>query len=208
MPKDNIPGFTRDPQLASGIADQFGGGAARAEELITAVQLRQSDALIQANLLQEDVEARGEYSNADAEKVADLPKGSVRGVTKRGDYLVYVYEVDGRSGKDAVRIEDGELQEPEDGDTPERVALRARAAQANIVQDAQKEASEIIAKAQAKAAELVSKAAEEGAEEQAKVTEEGVKAIQDEQENDKKAQKAQKSSSEPSEGQRKASVKK
>jgi hypothetical protein len=161
-----IPGFTRDPSLASGVADQFGGGAARAEELQDAVALRQTPELAEANLLPEDIEARGQWSNEDAEEAAGLPKGTVKGVTKRGNYLVYVYEVNDRAGKDALLIEDGELTLPDDEETPQRAALQAKAQAAAAVKDAEAEAAEIIRKAQEKAAKIVSEAAEGANEEQ------------------------------------------
>lgn len=186
-----IPGFTRDTSLSSDIADSFGGGAARAEQMIDANAMRFSDELNEANLHVEDVDARDQFSAEDVEDVADLPEGSVLGVTKRGNFLVYVYEVNDRVLKDALVIDGDKLVAPEQSDSPERQALRAAAKSAQTVKSAQQDAAQIIADAKEEAARLIAEAAQEAEEQRAKDAEDAAKAAA------KKADADAKKASEP-----------
>jgi hypothetical protein len=181
---DNIPHFTRDPSLASDIADQFGGNAARAEQLIMAASLRQSPELQAANLLPENIEARGKFSDDDVKKAADLDDDQLlpNSHTVRGQYLVYLFEMpDGRVGKDALLIDGDKLSAPDRPETPERASLRASVNANRKVREAQADADEIIAKAKEEAAQILADAAAKAEKERSDDLKEASKAI-DEQE--------------------------
>src|SRR5688500_5988763 len=179
----DITGFTRDPNLTSTLGDEFTGGTARAEQLISAVQFRETEALIAANLIPAEPLSEEDAEKWTKEKVgsaADLPAESIRAISKRGDYLVYVFEgPDGRTGKDALRIDGDSLEADEEADTPEKAAIRASVLGAQEISRAKSEAERIIEQAREKARELVQKAAEEADETRAKLAERAAKRQQE-----------------------------
>lgn len=156
----NPPHFVRDPSLASDIADQFGGGAGNAEQLIEANNLRYSEDLTAAQLLAPDADREGDFDLADIASAAGLSEDDLESYSVRGDYVVFAYTAsDGRTHKEALRIEDGKLGASDAKDSPARTQLRAAVAATNQVNDAKAKAEQIVADAEAKAAEIVAKAA-------------------------------------------------
>lgn len=154
--------FTRDPSLSAGIADQFGGGAGNAEQLIDANNLRYSTELVAAQMLPGDPERTAEFDHAEVAKIADLEEENLLAFEVHGEYLVYIFEGhDGRTGKDILHIDDGDLVAPERADTPQRAALRASVEAAKAVNDAKGEADKVLADARAEAAKIIADAAAE-----------------------------------------------
>lgn len=175
----DIPHFTRDPSLSSDIADQFGGGASKAEQLILASQLRQSPELAAANLLPENIERRGDFDFAAVAKAAELDDDSLidHSWTVRGNYLTYLFEMpDGRVGKDALLIDGDSLSLPDREETPERAALRAQVSANNKVREAESEAQRIVREAREEASRIVQEAADKAKSERADEAKKAAKA--------------------------------
>lgn len=164
----NPPHFVRDPSLASDIADQFGGGAGNAEQLIEANNLRYSEVLNAAQLTAPDPDRDEDFDAAAIAKVADIDEKNIVAHAVRGNYLVFAYEApDGRVHKEALLIEDDKLVASDEQDSPARAQIRAAVEAANAVQNARSEAEQVIADAEAKAAEIIQKASQEAEEQRA-----------------------------------------
>jgi hypothetical protein len=85
---------------ASELADKFGKGEARAEEVVAAARARRTSAVASAQLLPRDEEATEALDLKEVAKAAKVK--TVLSAAVRGDQVVYVAEDKGRQFKDAV----------------------------------------------------------------------------------------------------------
>lgn len=160
--QNDIPHFSRDPSLKSSVADDLTANAANAENLIMAWENSQTPEQVASGLLSADKE-QPEISYADIAKAAGyVSEEQIRGYTKRGQYLSFVFEgPGGRPEKDVLLIDDdGKLELPETSDTPQRRALRVYAESKSKVVDAEAEAARIVAEARAEADKIRTEAAQ------------------------------------------------
>lgn len=162
MPTDTrITGFTRDPSLSSEIADLFGGAGANAEQLIELNALRYSGALYEANLHRTDPEGVKEFTRDDVAKASGYESKQILDFAKRGGFITYVFEIEGRVGKDALVIDDNGNLEAESAEAnPRRAALQASIESQQTIQRAKEEAARILREAQEEANQQLAEAAQ------------------------------------------------
>jgi hypothetical protein len=190
MPSAEPRHFQRDRSLSADIADQFGGGAGNAEDLIEANALTRTSEFVAAQLLpgesglKPENRRRPDLYDEDGKltidsdavaKAAGLDADSLVSFDVHGDYLVYAYETpDERIHKDTLVIgDDGKLENPYEGkESPARAAVKAQVEAAGKLSEARSEAQKILAKAQEEADKIKREAAEEAEQERAKAVSE------------------------------------
>lgn len=176
MPNTEPRHFTRDTTLASQIADDFGGDAANAEALVQANSMRYSPELEAAQLLRADSEASAEYEKSEVAEAAGLPEETIVSFDRHGDYIVYSFETpDERVHKDVLVVGDG-LEDPYDGESPQRAAIRAQLEAAHKVSTAKSEAEDILTKAREEADRIIAEAAQKAQEQRGETVAAAVKA--------------------------------